>query len=394
MSREFLTNINLNKNELQNAAIQNLTTAPSSPVSGQIYFDLTLKTLRQWDGVKWLDYVTANGGNEYITSVGSNLDVTAQQLTLGNKVVITDSSQTLTNKTLGSGTSLSANLDANSNTIINLATPLSPGDAASKGYVDGVAQGLNVKESVLAATTENIALDGSVTIVDTVSLTGGNRVLVKNQSNAADNGIYIVNALGWTRAADQTAPEKGDYVFVESGSQVARGYIVTAADLLVGVVWTQFSAAGEYTAGQAIDITGTTISVARDSSGAVGLNSGSNGLTVNVDGSTVQISANALAVKVGTGLAVDTTGVTLDTTNGYGVRKYSASNGALTATSGSVTWTVTHNLGTKDVTVQLRDLATDAQVEVDVVHTSTNVVTLSWTSAGESANAYRVVVVG
>jgi hypothetical protein len=74
--------------------------------------------------------------------------------------------------------------------------------------------------------------------------------------------------------------------------------------------------------------------------------------------------------------------------------KYATGNTALTATSGSVTWTVTHNLGTRDVTVQVFDAATYDQVEVDVVRTSTSVVTLSWVSGDVSADAYRVVVVG
>jgi hypothetical protein len=74
--------------------------------------------------------------------------------------------------------------------------------------------------------------------------------------------------------------------------------------------------------------------------------------------------------------------------------KYAVNNSALTATSGSVTWTVTHGLGTRDVTVQVFDAVSYDQVEVDVVRTSTSVVTLSWVSGDVSADSYRVVVVG
>ena len=104
MSRQFLTNLNLNKNELQNAAIQALGIAPSNPVVGQIYFDTDLNHLRQWDGSQWLEYLTAESGAGYITSVGANLDVTDQELTLGANVIITDSTQTLTNKTYSAPT--------------------------------------------------------------------------------------------------------------------------------------------------------------------------------------------------------------------------------------------------------------------------------------------------
>jgi hypothetical protein len=75
--------------------------------------------------------------------------------------------------------------------------------------------------------------------------------------------------------------------------------------------------------------------------------------------------------------------------------RYAASNELLVPSSGIVTWAVTHNLGTKDVTVQVYDLATDADVEVDVVRTSTSVVTLSWVAgANVAADSYRVVVIG
>jgi hypothetical protein len=75
--------------------------------------------------------------------------------------------------------------------------------------------------------------------------------------------------------------------------------------------------------------------------------------------------------------------------------RFAANNELLVPSSGIVSWTVTHSLGTKDVTVAIYDLATDAEVEVDVVRTSTTVVTLSWVaSANVAADAYRVVVIG
>jgi hypothetical protein len=75
-------------------------------------------------------------------------------------------------------------------------------------------------------------------------------------------------------------------------------------------------------------------------------------------------------------------------------RKYAENNGALTATSGAVTWTVTHNLNTSNVTAQIYQNSTNASVEVDVVTTSANVVTLTFNSATLAGSEYRVVVIG
>lgn len=129
-------------------------------------------------------------------------------------------------------------------------------DAATKAYVDATAQVLNAKGSVVAATTANITLSGAQT-VDGIALVAGNRALVKNQSTASQNGIYVVAAGAWARSADQATPAIGDYTFVESGTVNGhQGWIATTT-----TAWTQFSAAGEYTAGAGIAISGGAISV-------------------------------------------------------------------------------------------------------------------------------------
>lgn len=88
-----------------------------------------------------------------------------------------------------------------SHRLTNVATPTTSTDAATKGYVDAVAAGLDWKASVRVATTVNITLSGAQTI-DGVSVIAGDRVLVKNQSTGSQNGIYVVAAGSWSRAAD------------------------------------------------------------------------------------------------------------------------------------------------------------------------------------------------
>jgi hypothetical protein len=310
MARLFVTGINLNKNELQNARIQNLSTAPSSPVAGQIYFDTTTAVLYFYNGTEWvpasgsteviqdvigssvsggtgltatyndtsgittldLDNTTVTAGSYTTTAAktssftvdaqgrltaaseqdiqiatsqvtglsefiddtvgdslsglvkeGEGIDVvyddnagtltiSAEDATSSNKgiasfdstdftvtsgavtvnvdrvedivgnlvlggtgidatyndgagtlsididstVTTNDGTQTLTNKTLGSNTSLSSSLNANNNTITNLPAPINASDAATKGYVDSVAEGLHIHEAVHAATTANL----------------------------------------------------------------------------------------------------------------------------------------------------------------------------------------------------------------------------------------------
>lgn len=152
---------------------------------------------------------------------------------------------------------------------VNLSSaPTASGHAATKEYVDNLAQGLDVKQSVKAATTANITLSGPQTI-DTVSVIAGDRVLVKNQTTTSQNGIYVAAAGAWGRAADMDAWAEvpGSFVFVEEGTVNAdTGWVATANQGgtigTTAITWAQFSGAGTYIAGGGIGLTGTTFSVA------------------------------------------------------------------------------------------------------------------------------------
>jgi hypothetical protein len=474
MSRSFLTGLNLNKNELLNARIQNLSTPPASPVAGQIYYDTDTNQITLWNGTAWVslaaggdtatmitnaidalttDVIEEGTTNKYFTderaqdavanaiSAGthSNItityddannkftfaaengvaDSTTDNLTEGttNKyftderaqdaigtaisngaqtgitVTYTDASNKIdfsvadqwTGKTtsdLTEGTNLYFTDERAQDAVGNsVGTGLSYNDTtgaisvdtatiASKTYVDGLVQGLSVKDSVRAATAVAGTLATSFangSTVGGVTVATNDRILVKNQVDAGENGIYVVNASGApTRAADAdpvaSELEKGSYVLVTDGTYAATGWIVTAY-ALGATTWTQFSAANEYTAGTNIAIAGNAISF----SGVLPVaNGGTNANT-------------AAGAKTSLGFTT----------------KYAVNNTLLEPASNVVTMVVTHGMASRDVAVQVYELSTYDQVEVDVTRTNTAAVTLTWVAtANVAADTYRVVVIG
>ena len=174
--------------------------------------------------------------------------------------------------------------------ISNLATPVASTDAATKQYVDDVAQGLNIHDSCNAATTGTLATisggvvtynngtagvgatlttTGTYTTIDGVTLADGMRILVKNEATTANNGIYVrTSATVLTRAADfNSVPEveAGDFTFVTAGTVYDNtGWVQTASVTTIGtdpIDWAQFSGAGTYSAGTGLTLTGSVFSV-------------------------------------------------------------------------------------------------------------------------------------
>lgn len=151
--------------------------------------------------------------------------------------------------------------------ITSLADPTAAQDAATKAYVDSVAQGLDAKQSVKAATTANITLSGAQSI-DGVSIVAGDRVLVKNQSTASQNGLYVAAAGAWTRATDMDtwAEVPSSFVFVEQGTTQADTSWVVSSDAggtigSTAITWVQFGSASSYLAGNGLTLTGNTFDV-------------------------------------------------------------------------------------------------------------------------------------
>jgi hypothetical protein len=205
------------------------------------------------------------------TDIGTHSSTTSGVHGVTGDVVGTSDEQELTNKTLSSGTTLADDVNANDNQIKNLAAPVDANDAATKGYVDSVAEGLHVHASVAALADSNVTLPTAPATVDGVTLSVNDRVLLVGQTAPAENGIYVVINGDLARAADyNTAGEiqAGDFVFVSGGAVYgSTGWVQENAVATLGtdpIEWSQFSGAGTYSAGNGLTLTGTEFAIDTD----------------------------------------------------------------------------------------------------------------------------------
>jgi hypothetical protein len=480
MSRKFLVGIDLNKNELQNAVIQNLGTAPSTPIAGQIYFDTVDNELYFYTGTAWqsvqanaqvtygllsgrpaageagrLYYATdnyllyfddgstwtqinnfgtvtaqttygASSGNGSSTNFAradhthgtpALTGTTPQALAIGSSGAVGTgttparedhvhemptfanvTSQTSFGASSGNGTSVSvaradhthgtpahdnaahasinlsalavptANIPFATYKITGLGNPTDDQDAATKYYVDQAVQGLTWKVAANLLSTVNVALTGSTGTlnIDTYGALGaadsGYRIVLTNQTTDTEDGIYVYTDNGtsytMTRSTDGNPYTEliGATIYIQEGTTKAgtswsqsNHYLTSFA----GQTWVQIAGVGIYTAG--------------------------NGININ---------DNIISADAGTGITVTGAGINIDTT--VVVTKYAANVGDGTNTS----YTITHNLGTKDVIVSVYDNSSPfAEVICDVQHTSTSAITLLF-SVAPTSNQYRVVVHG
>jgi hypothetical protein len=455
MSRKFLTAIDLSKNSLNNAQIQNLSSAPSSPVSGQIYFDTTLNEFGVYNGSGWV-YLGSGGGTVTAVSVASANGFSGTVANASTTPAITIQTS-ITGIVKGNGTAISAavsgtdyapatsgssalkgngsggfstatindlgsqtaDYSANSHKITNLTDPTNPQDAATKNYVDVTAQGLQIKPTATVATTgalpagtysngtSGVGATFTVTATGTTTVDGhvlaaSDLVLVMNQASAFQNGLYVVTTAGTTGVStvltrhtdmDQAAEFSGAFVPVgNTGTTNANSLWLANPSGAVTVGTTSIPFTQLNGATDLIPGTGLSIS-GNTVSLSTPVSAANGGL--GVGGVTGLIKGNgtsaATAAVSGTDYAPATSGSLILKGNGSG----GFSSAKFTATIGDGSTTsiaVTDGLGTIDKVAIVRDATTGAQVECDITYSSTQV-TFGFATAPAS-NAYKVVIVG
>ena len=380
MARQFLIAVDLAKNELQNARVHNLASAPSSPVTGQLYYSTADNTLYWWDNTTWQP---AKSG---APAFGTVVTETAFAQASNNGALTTAARSDHTHGTpthdaaahsaipLSALAVPTADVSFNSRKLTNLATPTTGTDAANKDYVDNLAAGLSWKDSVRMASTAQRALTG-LTAIDGVTPVANDRVLLKNQTAPAENGIYLAQSGAWSRApdVDSAADILAATVFVEEGTAAAdtAWTMTTNAPITLGttgLTWVQFGAGGGVTAGAGLTGTTTIDVVAADASIVVAADSIRAGYAGN--GSAVTLARsdhNHDATYIKT-FAVDC--------------------------AANVLTTVTHNFNTRDVHVQVyRNSTPWDNVETDIERSTVNTVEVRFATAPAAA-AYRIVVQG
>lgn len=247
----------------------------------------------------------------------------------------------------------------NSTKITNLADPVNAQDAATKNYVDTNLQGLKPKQSVKAASTANVASLSGPQTIDGISLVAGDRVLLKDQTAPATNGIYVIAASTWSRATDldMWSEIPSAYVFVEQGTTNAdNGYVCTSDQGgtlgTTAITWVQFTGAGQISVNSPLSKAGNTISlgtvlVGNGGTGATTLTgyvygNGSSAMTASttIPGTAISgnISGNAANVTGTVAIANGGTGATTATAalSGLGAAARGA-NSDITSLSGLTT---------------------------------------------------------
>ena len=294
------------------------------------------------------------------------------------------------------GGTMSGAIAMGTNKITGLGTPTADADAVTKSYVDAIAQGIDAKASVVAASTTNLTLSGAQTI-DGVSVIAGDRVLVKDQTTASDNGIYLCASGSWTRTtdADTYAELVAAYTFVEGGTVNANnGFIctITAGGTLgtTPITFAQFSGAGQITAGAGLTKTGNTLDVGTASSSRIVVNSD------NIDLATTAVTAGTYKSVTADAYGRITAGTNPTTIAGFGITDAytktevdTSLSGKLSTSGGTMSGAIA--MGTSKITglgdpTNNQDAATKTYVD-GILGSATSAATSAAAAATSASNA-------
>lgn len=238
-------------------------------------------------------FANARISSASVTQHQASLTFTESQITDGSILARNNSDETI-----GGNWTFIANVSGQ--------TPTQAAHLANKAYVDNIAAGVVPQKSVKAASTANLTLSGAQTI-DGISLIAGDRILVKDQTAGADNGVYVVASGSWTRATDfdgnPTAEvQTGSLIYVESGTSNGNSswILVTSGTIVVGstvLTFTIFSRAGDLIAGTGLTKSGNTFNVIT-----------ANASRISVLADSIDLATTGVTAGTYTKLTVDTYG--------------------------------------------------------------------------------------
>lgn len=399
---DFLSNINLNQNQLLNATIQNLATAPASPVKGQIYFNTASNRLFVWNGTAWIG-ADAVGATMTAQDIVTTINESAYIIDLDNLpaslATAVTNMHTHTNKAILDGTTASFT-------------------TADETKLDGIEAGAQVN-TVTSVASKTGAVTLTKTDVGLANVTNDAQVKKRVSStsgyiptwngttgDALNDGYSVETTLTGSSSAIPRADAVKTYVDTLLGANDAMVYkgtlgsggTITALPTTYSAGWSyKVITAGTY-AGVTCEVGDLIISIV-DRSGSGNLNSDWTVIQTNLDGVVIgpasAVDSNFAAFNSTTGKLIKDSGFNSSSFataghdhNGTYTRKYAANVG------GSTTQLITHNLNTMDVSVTLRTVASPYEiVYTDIEITSVNTITVKFNTA-PAADTYRVVVIG
>lgn len=388
-----LVNLDLSKNELQNFAVQNLASAPANPVTGQHYFNTTDSTEYAWDGTAWVDALSQ--GKIYTFSTGlteTSGTVTLNEATSGALGGVIVGS----NISVSSGTISVADASTTGKGVIEIATDAEASTGTSETLAVNpkqLATKVTANAAITAGTATKVTYDTKGLVTAGTSLSASDipdlsATYVPQTAVGSANGVaslgadgkvpsaqlpsfvddvidaYIVSgatplSAGWlsaTSGGSALTPETDKiYVIVEAGAYENKTYRWS------GSTYVEISAAP----GQATESTAGIAAIATQAECTTGTND------------TKIVTPLKLATYV-SGMA----------------KKFAVQNGALTASGGVCTWSITNSLATADVVVSVREVSTGNEVLCDVTCASGTITIKINSSSNISADTYRAVIIG
>ena len=399
MARLFVTDINLNKNELQNARIQGLSSAPSPAVTGQVYYDTSNNTMYYYNGLTAPNgpWVAMNASLEVITdAIGEYIEggvgLTKTYVDSTGITTIDLDNTAVTAGSYGSATKIPTfTVDAQGRL-----TAAGEADVATTLTING-----DTGTTGISLLTESLQVSGGegidVAVTDnTITISGEDATTTnKGVASFADADFTVTTGAVTIKNVNLGTQTTGDYVRDIQGTANEITVAPTSgegAQVTIGLP-DDVTITNNLNVGGNLNVTGTINSV-----NTTQVNIVDNKINLNTDFTGTPTVDAGIRVERGDYTDVeilwDESAVTWTLTNNG--TNYHAITRKFTAVIGDGTtfqYPVTHNLGTREVTVQVYDSSTYDTVETDVVRTSTNVVTLGFTAAPASG-AYTVVIVG